>query len=383
MGRNNIRSLVLFLISVISLCRCSMCVSALEHEQILSGPQIRMDISEIGIHTKSFAIEQPFDCFLRSDIPDDIVQAQQYSITQTLPIGLNLEADSLAVTFLTGAGREISLEMGRHYILTTGTIEEENCLKERISASLTPAGLAYVAAHMEEGICQRELQLTYKLAINRSAPVGCQLVTMAQLNYHSQQIPFHLALSNKTAVYTGGLNILLTDAGNNPLPGGAFLLARPLAGKDGSQQETAAELLDTGEEQIAVVYETFFTTEEFSGEKTASAITDNRGRATLYGIPFGTYYLVQTGTRDGVTRRSLPLEVTVNEVSHLTIDDGWENGHGVRADYTVHIQNESAVIPETGGPGTAAMEFTGKGILLNTCLYQVLHTAYKKKKRRK
>jgi len=53
------------------------------------------------------------------------------------------------------------------------------------------------------------------------------------------------------------------------------------------------ELLDTGKETIAVIYERFYTNQDLTERKTDILYTDENGEARCFGLAYGTYYLVQ------------------------------------------------------------------------------------------
>lgn len=341
--------------------------------QELSGvtadiPEIRMDVSEIGKKTASFAVGQLHTWFICADVPRDIADAGQYTITQTLAPGLTYEAESLNLSLVTKSGREVPLRMESHYNLVIGAAEEENRSTDRISVSLTPAGLAYVSGHLENGVQKPELKLSYRAFINQNASLGSQLIGAAQLNYIGRENRLCQAFSNKTVVCTGGLHILLTDAGNVPLSGGTFMIARPAQDAERTDEDVIVELLDTGEDQTAVVYEEFYTLQSMAGEKQARVATDSEGAALIYGLPYGSYYLVQIEAPEGVQQMGLPVSVEINEVSHLASADGWQDSSGRIVDHTIHIVNESPSIPATGGPGTTEIRVFGMLTLLSACL---------------
>ena len=330
-------------------------------------PEIQMDISEIGKKTDSFRIGQSHTWIIRGEVPDDIGTAGQYTVTQTLDHSLSYENGSLKVSLYTKEGNELAMEMESHYTLTVGTIVEGE-QKERFSVALTPDGMAYAGANLGSGSAEAELRISFCAVINVEASMGTQIVGSAQLSYTSPDGTWYTVISDKPAIYTGGLHIMLTDPANNPLSGGIFMIARPASEEELAAPTIAKELLDTGGETIAVIYESFYSAEDLHGEKTAWVMTGKDGCAVIYGLAYGTYYLVQTETAGKGDIPMLPMKVNVNEVSHLTKADGWRDGSGRVEDNTVRIINDGASIPSTGGQGTAGLRVSGAAVLISACL---------------
>ena len=75
------------------------------------------------------------------------------------------------------------------------------------------------------------------------------------------------------------------------------------------------------------------------------------GEATIYGLAFGTYYLVETQAPEGYNKLSKPQRIEIDENSHT------EAG-------VIIVENTAgAVLPTTGGMGTGIFTVTGNTML--------------------
>ena len=81
------------------------------------------------------------------------------------------------------------------------------------------------------------------------------------------------------------------------------------------------------------------------------------GKAVIYGLEDGTYYLVEIKAPAGYNLLSYPVAVTLNEQSHQVDDPATEE---VEPDMTVKVANSNTfVLPETGGIGTVIFTVSG------------------------
>lgn len=326
-----------------------------------SIPQIQVNISEIGKMNDSFSVGQEHNWIIRCIFPGNPENTDRYTIIQTLSPFLTYKTGSTNVYLVKGTGERLFLEMGEHYTLTTGTVFVENGTADRLSISLTPAGSAFITD-------LTELRIYYQAQINENASMGMQILSTAQLNCTDGNGDRVVYISDKASVCTGGFHIQLTDASNNPLAGGKFMVARDATESEIADHSVMKELLDIGHDTIAVVYERFYGTEDLSGSQTDSVVTDEAGLAVIYGLAYGEYYIVQTEAPQGSGLSPSPVNVTVNEISHLTAEDGWEDRKGMAADYTIRIVNRIAVMPETGGRGTLIYTVSGTAVVISACM---------------
>jgi LPXTG-motif cell wall-anchored protein len=157
-------------------------------------------------------------------------------------------------------------------------------------------------------------------------------------------------------VYTCGIHIFKYDAKTGaPLQGAEFKLAKEAVT---DEEKAAAVKLVVGKSDAKdVVYVEFFATEEMSGEKVNVVTTPVDGKAVMYGLEEGTYYLVEIKAPAGYNLLSYPVAVTLNEQSHQVDDPATEE---VEPDMTVKVANSNTfVLPETGGIGTVIFTVSG------------------------
>lgn len=324
-------------------------------------PQIRMNVLELDKRSASVPFAQEHSWFIRCFFPENTERTGKYTVIQTLSPGLTYQAGSVEVCFLKADGETVPFLMEEAYILTAGTVFVESGTADRVSIALTESGCSYLSGG-------GELRITYRAKINETAAIGIQLLGTAQLNCLDSEGNRTVCLSDKAAVSTGGFHIRLTDPAGLPLSGGEFMVARKASSEEMADDSLIIELLDTGEETIAVLYLPFCPSEDLTEETSYTAKTDQDGNAVCYGLAYGDYYLVQTQAGEGAELPASPIKITVNEVSNLTANDGWKDSFGVIADHTVCIVNGDLVMPQTGGPGVYGYTVAGTLVILSACM---------------
>lgn len=285
-----------------------------------AGPDIRKDVAAIGKEHASVGIGESHLWILRGSIPAGIGTAQMYVITDPFDECLTLEKGSVAVKLCTRSGEELELTENAHYTLA----------EEELRVSLLPAGMAYVAANLGEGEMDPEIRVYLRAAINEKAEMGTEIGSQAQLAYTNSAGIAYEACSNAAEVHTGGFHLQVTDAEGKGLRGAVFRIAR-LAG----ELDSDAEVLEFGQQELKVVYVEVFC----NGEKTGVVTSSEDGRAAVYGLAYGDYYLVETAAPGGFTLPEQPVEFTVGADSHQ-LDA--ERGEAVR------VINPQSLLPETG-----------------------------------
>ena len=146
----------------------------------------------------------------------------------------------------------------------------------------------------------------------------------------------------------GGINILKTDVLGKGLPGAGYQIAREATQSELLDSSVAKRLLKTGNDTLTVVYASFWDSREMTGEKKVEAQTDENGCAAMYGLPYGTYYLVESKAPEGYDRVAEPIRVTVNKYSHLTAADDIRDDADTVIDNTLHIVTIRYSLPDTG-----------------------------------
>lgn len=173
----------------------------------------------------------------------------------------------------------------------------------------------------------------------------------------------------------GGINILKTDVLGNGLPEASYQIAREATQSELLDSSVAKRLLKVGEDTLTVVYASFWDSREMTGEKKTEAATDAAGHAAMYGLPYGTYYLVESKAPQGYDRMTAPIRVTVNKYSHLTAADDIRDDADKVIDNTLHIVTIRYSLPETGEAAYSRMSkaLTGLAVSLGIliCLLRI------------
>lgn len=334
------------------LALCQLPISAAEADT----SEIQVYIQEPGVRNASVSMSEPHRWVLCCSIPEPM-QWQIVTVIQTLSPDLTYVPDSLDV-ILHRAGECISLAMEQHYTFTGGSVFTETGTADRICVTLTEEGYQMLTP-------EAQLRISYGAELKDTAPVGTQILGTAQMNCTDKDGKRFVFLSDKATVSTGGVSIQLMDSLGESVPGAMFMIAREATELDLLQNKAGVEILDTGEEVISVVYVSFL---DAAGNLRYVLETDRKGVGRCWGLKYGTYYLVQTEHPEGMGLPVNPVKITVNEVSHLTAEDGWKNSNGVLADNTVSIHSREVVMPQTGGPGTYAYTVSGTIVIMSACL---------------
>ena len=155
------------------------------------------------------------------------------------------------------------------------------------------------------------------------------LITMMQVIF-----PVH---AEENGIACGGINILKTDVLGNALPGAGFQIAREATKEELMDSSVPKRLLMVGKEALAVVYDAFRDNKSMTGKKQTEVTTASDGTAAIYGLSYGTYYLVESKAPEGYERMKSPLRVSINKYSHLTAEDDIRDDDDAVIDNTVHI----------------------------------------------
>lgn len=321
-----------------------------------------MGVEEPEQKTASFSVGQQHRWFIRIKLSGDW---DGVTILQTLSPALTLDAGTVGLRLVRENGEQILLRMEEQYLLTAGSVFVEEGTADRFCITLTREGMDFLSEYMTQSW---ELVVSYTAKINASAAMGSQILGTAQMNLTDTNGKKYIFLSDKAVASTGGIHILLTDPEGKPLEGSSFMLAREATREELEDDTCFKEILDTGNETIAVIYERFYTSGDMRGEKCDIAVTDGEGEALCYGLAYGTYYLVQTESGQENILPSKPIRVEINEASHITPEDGWTDSLGRIVDSTVRVTGGKMVMPDTGGPGTVPYTVSGTVVILSACL---------------
>lgn len=171
----------------------------------------------------------------------------------------------------------------------------------------------------------------------------------------------------------GGINILKTSASGQPLSGAVFRIAREATQQEQRKIKGTGDILKVGDTELSVEYQTFYADSTMSGKLYQQVSTDSEGKAAMYGLPYGTYYLVEAKAPAGYNRITVPIRVTVNKYSHLTDSDDIRDDENQIIDNTIHIINLRYRIPDTGNTVQRQLILAGAGILFSAAALILLN----------
>lgn len=343
---------------------------------VVPGPDVKKDVTEIDKESDSFDVGEEHTWIIRGDIPVDMADAKEYVITDKLDYRLTY-AENLVVKVEKGtdAADNVSddntLTAGTDYILKVSsdsvTVGDDVKEIQKFEVSLTQAGMDKVAqiADAADENETYEIRVYFNAVIDEDASVGEAIPNQAQLNYTNSVNFKYETASDKPVVYTCGINIYKHDAKDNgtALSGAVFKLARKATDEE-IADDKASPLVTKDEGTVKVVYENFYASADLSGEKVNVVETTGDGKAVLYGLEEGTYYLVEIQAPEGYNLLSYPVPVKLNQNSHT------DNS-------VVEVANSNAFkLPETGGMGTAI--FTASGMMMLAAAAFVLIMSKKK-----
>ena len=318
------------------------------------------DVTEIGNKQDSADVNEAIQWIIRGNIPvgmydeteNGTAYAKKYVINDTLDYRLTYTEGSLNVTLLNKAAEEVKLNPKDDYVLTVNDVKDkaENSTVQLV-VSLTDDGIKKVVANLGNGEAIPEIRVEFETVINTVAKedvIGEIIYNNATVEYTNYAgWNYSDEVDEKPYVYTCGINIYKYNAKDidDSLSGAVFKLAKAV---ETATEETST--LVTKEGPKNVIYVSFYDNADLSGEKVSSVITDNDGKAVIYGLEAGEYYLVETKAPEGYNLLSYPVSVTLNLTSHESVN-------------VVTVANSNTFrLPSTGGVGTTI--FTAGGILL-------------------
>jgi len=218
----------------------------------------------------------------------------------------------------------------------------------------------------------------FDAVINTNAQMGNQIPNQAHLEYTNAPGIDYEDDSNDPEVHTGGKHLLKTDTAGTVLEGAVFKLAR-LATEEEIQDEsvTKGKLTIDGAER-EVVFVPFYDSEEMTGEKVTQVTTDKEGKAVIYGLAYGDYYVVEIKAPAGYNLLTAPVKIEIHESSHITKEMNLLDESQNVIDHTLKVINVKFGMPETGGIGTTVFTVAGLGVVGSAALLIAINT---KKKR--
>lgn len=171
----------------------------------------------------------------------------------------------------------------------------------------------------------------------------------------------------------GGIHILKTDISGTMLAGASFQIIGELEDGDLTDSGVEKKIVKIGNENRIMAVKKFWDNRRMKGQLQTSVTTDWQGRACIYGLPCGTYYLVETKAPDGYNRIIEPIRISIHKYSHLTEEDQVTDDKGSVIDNTIHIVNVRYTLPDTGNWGTLQLTIAGIGIICSSAALILLN----------
>ncbi len=322
---------------------------------------IKKDVTEIDKDSDTFAVGEKHTWIIRTFIPKNIGSGKSYVITDTLDRRLNYDAfDRVELIDTTDeAAKPTVLDQGTHYTVDTRKVTSEDHEADFFTVSLTAAGMKKIAALVGSDYANYELRTYFTAVINQNAKMGENIPNQAHVKYTNQVGKIFEKDSDQPEVHTGGAQLKKVDAADKSkaLSGATFAVYRIA-----TQGEAAADTEDefptyTVENAEGATVTTklvpveFYDNATLTGEKVKFFTTGENGLGYIYGLAYGDYYLVETKAPDGYNLLAGPVKFTVDAESHTE-------------SRIVTVENTTgAVLPSTGGPGTAAFTVGGTALM--------------------
>lgn len=312
------------------------------------GPEIRKDVTEIENNEDTFDVDEVHSWIIRSDIPAGMANAVKYEISDRLDYRLTLKNGfDVKVALKTGkAGTEsVTLIPGTDYTVQTGTaVDEENNPIDTFVVSLTGAGMQAAASAAGQNRSDYEVRVYFDAVIDSDAQLGIEIPNQAKLQYINETGIEYLAESDIPKVYTGGTGILKLDSATEaPLEGATFKIARDATAEQIEAGEAVSLMVNEAEHQV--VFAVFYADAELT-DKVTEYTSGEDGKILMYGLAYGTYYIVEIKAPEGYNLLTEPVTVEINEQSHLD-------------ESVVTVYNTKFLLPETGGMGTGLFTVFG------------------------
>jgi len=313
------------------------------------GPEIRKDVTQIGQDEDSFDINESHTWIIRSDIPAGIANAVKYVISDVLDYRLTLKNHFEVKVGLknSAAGEEtVTLVPGTDYTVSTSkAVDAEGYQTDAFTVSLTQSGMRAVAKAAPVKT-DYETRVYFAAVIDSDAQLGVEIPNQAQLQYINETGIIYDAQSDVPKVYTGGTGILKLDSSSGEaLQDASFKIARDATAAEVEAGQSVA--LTVGEEEKQVVFVTFYTDEALTNA-VQEHTTGEDGKILMYGLGYGTYYILETKAPSGYNLLTEPVTVEIDADSHLE-------------EQIIKVYNTKFLLPETGGIGTGI--FTAFGVI--------------------
>lgn len=199
------------------------------------------------------------------------------------------------------------------------------------------------------------------------------MLCLVAVLFLSYKVLFCPVLAVHAQSEAGGIHILKTDLTGSVLEGASFLILGEPEDGDLTDSRVEKKMVKIGDENRIMEVEKFWDNRSMTGKLQTSAVTDQEGKAAIYGLPYGTYYLVETRAPEGYNRIAEPIRLSIHKYSHLTEEDQVKDDKGNIIDNTFHIINVRYSLPDTGNWGMLQLTAAGIGIIFSSAALLLLN----------
>lgn len=320
-----------------------------------TGPDIKKDVTQIGKESDTFDVNEIHTWIIRGGVPAGIGDAKKYEITDTLDYRLTYKGDlTVKVGLATDQAwqERVTLLPDTDYTLTVGRTQDVSGNDvDTFKVSLTADGMKKVASTVGTGDPkEHEIRIYFNAVIDNDAQMGVQIPNEAALEYTNAMGLTYDETSDIPEVHTGGIGIWKVDSRKTDdgscksLAGATFRVARLATEEEIATGEFKKLTVDGV--TLNVVFVSFYDNESLTGEKVMEATSDEAGNVTVYGLAYGTYYLVETKAPEGYQLLKSPVQVQIDAESHTQ-------------ERIITVVNSKFDLPQTGGMGTMLFTVVG------------------------
>lgn len=332
--------------------------------EVKASVDIEKDVISVGNDTGTVDAYAPHTWIIGATIPADISTGKSYVITDTLDNRLDYLGNLKAfLETVDGTSEPVELAADTDYTLTVNDVDSlsEGNPTDSFRVELTSDGMTKIADTIgNNNYSNYILRIYFDAQINANAQMGTNIPNQAEVEYINDVVTL-TDKSDVPVVYTGGINLLKVDAGNEEkyLPGAAFEVYRPATQEElGANDGNLVTIPGVTEKVVKV---SFFNNADWTGTKVDSATTGEDGKLAIYGLAYGKYYLLETKAPDGYSSLTGAVEVTVDAASHTE-------------EKAVKIGNNAGVLlPATGGVGTTVFTVSGMTLVFIACFFLYLN----------
>ncbi len=308
---------------------------------------IEKDVITVGNNSSDVSATEPHTWIIGTSIPADIGNSKYFIISDTLDSRLDYVGNiRVQVENRSGTVIAVTLMEGQDYTVTVTDVDSLSDGKpsDSFTVRLTSAGMSRVESAVAGGIDR--IRVYFDAQINSNASVGEEIPNQATLDYkNSVGVSFRVE-SDIPEVYTGGICLEKVDADDpsKKLEGAVFRVYR--AATEAEAGDETIEKITLGELSVPMVPVSFYNA-HLTGEQVTEVVSDANGSFGVYGLAYGTYYLLETQAPAGYNLSAVPIKVTIHETSH-------------QPEYTIPVTNHAGtILPETGGMGTTIFYIVG------------------------